>query len=86
LALVWIPSLLRPNCAGSDRVTADGATLYALLADLDRICPGISERVVKGDRVAPGITLFVDGEEALSLNEPVTPNSEVSILPAIAGG
>jgi molybdopterin synthase sulfur carrier subunit len=87
VATVWIPSLLRPLAGGRRQVTAAGGTVGEIIAALDRDFPGMRERLCQGDRLQPGIAIAVDGETAtLGLLEPVRPESEVQILPAIAGG
>jgi molybdopterin converting factor small subunit len=72
---------------GQRQVTATGSTVGEVIAALDRGYPGMRERLCQGDRLQPGIAIAVDGETAtLGLLEPVRPDSEVQILPAIAGG
>ncbi|MGZ8801642.1 MAG: molybdopterin synthase sulfur carrier subunit, partial [Mycobacterium sp.] len=41
---VSIPTILRTHTGGEKRVTATGATLQAVIADLDANYSGISER------------------------------------------
>jgi molybdopterin converting factor small subunit len=87
VATVWIPSLLRPLTGGQRQVTAAGATVGEIIADLDRAYPGMRDRLCQGDRLQSGIAVAVDGETGtLGLLEPVPPDSEVQILPAIGGG
>lgn len=87
MALVWIPSLLRPLTGGQRQVTATGATVGEIIADLDRTYPGMRDRLCQGDRLQAGIAVAVNGETGtLGLLEPVPPDGEVQILPAIGGG
>lgn len=87
MATVWIPSLLRPLTGGQRQVTAAGTTVGEIIVDLERAYPGMRDRLCQGDRLQPGIVVAVDGETGtLGLLEPVPADSEVQILPAIAGG
>jgi molybdopterin converting factor small subunit len=87
MATVWIPSLLRPLTGGQREVTADGATVGALIDALDAAYPGLRARLRDGDRLQPGIAIVVDGETgARGLLDTVKPDSEVHIVPAIGGG
>lgn len=87
MATVWIPSLLRPLTGGQRQVTAAGTTVGEIIVDLERAYPGMRDRLCQGDRLQPGIAVAVDGQTGtLGLLEPVPPDSEVQILPAIAGG
>ena len=68
-------------------MTASGATIGAVIDALDAAHPGLRERVCDGATLRPGIAVVVDGETAtLGLLEPVRPDSELHIVPAIAGG
>lgn len=87
MAVVYIPSLLRDLCGGADRLAIDGATLGEALREVDRRCPGFFERVVQHGRLRPEIAVAIDGEaSSFSLHEPVGPNAEIAIVPAIGGG
>lgn len=87
MATVWIPSLLRPLTGGQRQVVVKGSTVGEVIAALDQAYPGIRSRIVDGDRLQAGIAVAVDGDTGtLGLLEPVKPDSEVQILPAIAGG
>jgi hypothetical protein len=82
---VIIPTQLRGYTAGASEVSADGATLGDVLADLDRQFPGIRFRVIdEQDRVRRHIILFVAGERVDDLGAPVT--GEVHIVGALSGG
>ena len=87
MAKVWIPSLLRPLTGGQRQVTAAGATVGEVIAALDSAYPGMRDRLCQGDRLQAGIAVAVDGATGtLGLLEPVSPDGEVQILPAIGGG
>jgi sulfur-carrier protein len=83
---VLIPTPLR-SYTGRREVEAEGATLGAVLADLDRRFPGMRFRVVdEQDRMRPHVRFFVNGEAVLELSEPLRPTDEVVIVPALSGG
>ena len=67
-----------------------GATLRALVRNLNERYPGIAESLVNpddADRLMPGLGAIVDGEPAnLGLLTPLDEQSEVHFIPAIAGG
>ena len=83
---VAIPRPLRSYTPSCDQVSAVGATVGELLANLDREFPGIRFRVVdEQDRIRVHIRIFVNGELA-NLNTPVTDKDHVQILCALSGG
>ena len=64
---VLIPSALRSYTEASE-AEASGATLAALLLDLERQYPGIRFRVIdEQDRIRRHIRIFVNGEQAREL-------------------
>ena len=84
---VLIPQPLRSYTGQRDRVEAEGATLGALLDDLDRRFPGIRFRMIdEQDRMRPHIVFFVRGAKTLDLGEPLAGSDEVVILQALSGG
>ncbi len=87
MATVWIPSLLRDLTGGRETVTVPGASVRQVIDELDRLHPGVRDRLCDGDALRPGLAVIVDSEVArLGLLQPVGPDSEVHFLPAIAGG
>jgi molybdopterin synthase sulfur carrier subunit len=84
---VVVPTQLRRYTAGQSEVRADGATLAAVLADLDRQFPGIRFRVIdEQDRVRQHIALFVGGERQEDLTTEIPTGAELYILGALSGG
>jgi molybdopterin synthase sulfur carrier subunit len=83
---VVVPSALRSYTERSE-TEASGATLAALLADLDRQYPGIRFRMVdEQDRIRRHIRVFVNGEQARDLAQPLAAADEVIIVQALSGG
>jgi len=83
---VLIPTPLH-SYTGRKEVEASGATLAAVLADLDRLYPGIRFRMVdEQDRMRPHIRFFVNGEQVFQLSHSLRPADRVQILQALSGG
>jgi molybdopterin converting factor small subunit len=83
---VTIPTPLRSYTAARE-VEAEGATLSALLADLDRRHPGIRFRMIdEQDRMRPHIRFFVNGEQVRDLERALQAGDEVQIVQALSGG
>jgi molybdopterin synthase sulfur carrier subunit len=83
---VLIPTPLL-SYTGQRQVEAAGATLAAVLADLDRRYPGIRFRVInEQDRMRPHIRFFVNGHQVFDLSQPLRAADEVVIVQALSGG
>ncbi|HEX4189923.1 MAG TPA: MoaD/ThiS family protein [Marmoricola sp.] len=87
---VRIPTILRTYTGGASQVTAEGADVEAVLADLEASYPGIRERVLDsaGD-LRRFVNVYVGNEDVRFLDSlgTATPDgSSVSIIPAVAGG
>lgn len=83
---VLIPSALRSYTehAWAD---ADGDTLAAVLAGLDRSYPGIRFRMIdEQNRIRPHIRFFVDGEQVFDLARRLDGVQELVIVQALSGG
>ncbi|MGE2815950.1 MoaD/ThiS family protein [Mycobacterium heidelbergense] len=89
---VSIPTILRPHTGGEKRVSASGATLGAIISDLEANYSGISERLIDSDN--PGklhrfVNIYVNDEDVRfsgGLDTTVADGDSVTILPAVAGG
>jgi molybdopterin converting factor small subunit len=83
---VLIPSPLH-SYTGRVKVQADGTTLAALLADLDRRYPGIRFRMVdEQDRIRRHVRVFVNGDQVFDLARALDFADEVVIVQALSGG
>ena len=83
---VLIPSALRSYTERSE-AEASGATLAAVLADLDRTYPGIRFRMIdEQERIRRHIRIFVNGQQARDLSLPLNATDEVIIVQALSGG
>ncbi len=83
---VLIPSALRSYTERAE-ANAAGATLGAVLADLDRQYTGIRFRIIdEQDRIRRHIRIFVNGAQARDLAQPLAASDEVIIVQALSGG
>ena len=83
---VLIPGALRSYTERGD-AEAGGATLAAVLADLERQYPGIRFRMIdEQDRIRRHIRIFVNGEQVRDLAQPLRATDEVVIVQALSGG
>ena len=83
---VLIPSALRSYTERSG-TEASGATLTAVLADLDCRYAGIRFRMIdEQDRIRPHIRIFVNGKQARDLSQPLRETDELVIVQALSGG
>jgi sulfur-carrier protein len=87
MPLVHIPALLLSLTGGVRQEQVSGKTVKDLIEQLDKLHPGIRERLLEGDSLRSGLAVFVDGlvrREGLDFE--VSPESEVHFIPAVAGG
>ena len=87
---VRIPSPLRSytaNAANPASVDSMGATLGAVLDDLDRQFPGMRFRVIdEQGRVRKHMRIFVNDEMCLDITTPLIGTEEITLLQALSGG
>jgi molybdopterin synthase sulfur carrier subunit len=90
MAKVRIPTPLRKFTGGAEEVPASGATVSAVVNDLEAHHPGIKERLCDPDgKVRRFVNIYVNGDDIRflsNLETAVKDADEVSIVPAIAGG
>ncbi|HYB90291.1 MAG TPA: MoaD/ThiS family protein [Candidatus Binataceae bacterium] len=84
---VLIPSPLRSYTQGKSEVTGSGATLAAMLANLEAAFPGIRFRMIdEQDRIRRHIRIFVNREQVHDLSARLSGRDEVQIVCALTGG
>ena len=87
---VKIPVIMRKHAGGNARVEAEGATLAAVLDDLEAKFPGITKNVRGQDGgLRRFVNVYVNDEDVRflkALDTPIADGDVVSILPAVAGG
>src|SRR3954462_7740675 len=85
-----IPEVLRKLTNGSDLVTLEAGTIKEMIEALEKAHPGIKERICdEQGNVRRFVNVFVNEEDIRfqdNLDTKLTAGTEVSILPAIAGG
>ncbi|MFF4340313.1 ubiquitin-like small modifier protein 1 [Kitasatospora sp. NPDC001540] len=89
-ATVRIPTILRTYTGGAAEVTAEGATLSAVVADLEANHPGIAARLLDDTgKLRRFVNVYVNDDDvrfADGLETEVKDGASVSIIPAVAGG
>lgn len=87
---VRIPTILRPYTGGERAVDGTGASVIAVIDDLEKRFAGIKERLVDetGD-VRRFVNIYVNDEDIRftgGLDTTVADGATIVILPAVAGG
>ena len=84
---VSIPSQLQSYCGGATKVEAAGATIDAVLRDLDQRFPGIRFRIVdEQDRIRRHMRIFVGAEAAPDVGVALKASDDLLIFGALSGG
>jgi len=87
MVTVHIPTALRVLTQGETQVAVDGSTLREVIANLETRYAGIQERLVEGERLRPGLAVFVNSTSVRPLLSAKIPDSaDLYFAPAIAGG
>ena len=87
--IVRIPAALRTLTAGADEVKAQGATVGAVIEDLEKRHPGMKDRLLDEKGVRRFINIYVGEEDVRftgGLATELKAGDQISIVPAIAGG
>ena len=86
---VRIPTILRTYTAGEKAVSGEGASLAALIDDLEANHPGIKERLIDDGDLRRFVNVYVNDEDVRfigGLDAEVSDGDQVVVLPAVAGG
>jgi len=86
---VSIPTILRTYTGGAKTVPASGATLKAVIDDLEANHPGIADRLVDDVGLRRFVNVYLNDEDVRflsGLDTEVSDGDTVTILPAVAGG
>lgn len=86
---VRIPTPLRKYTDGKDLVQVQGSSVRAVLDELDKAHPGIKERLCDDKGLRRFVNIYYKDEDIRFLDNIDTrldDNTEISVVPAIAGG
>ena len=87
---VRIPTTLCTLTAGKSEVSLEGSNVRDVLTRLDQTHPGFADRLLDDDgNLRRFVNVFVADDDIRfleGLDTPVPDGSEVSIIPAVAGG
>jgi molybdopterin synthase sulfur carrier subunit len=86
---VRIPTILRTYTGGEKAVSGEGASLSALIDDLEVNHPGIKERLIEGGDLRRFVNVYVNDEDVRfigGLGAELSDGDQVVVLPAVAGG
>jgi sulfur-carrier protein len=90
---VRIPTILRPYTGDQKSVEATGASLSALIDDLEANHPGIKDRLLEAKDgsldLRRFVNVYVNDEDVRfigGLEAPLRDGDQVVVLPAVAGG
>jgi sulfur-carrier protein len=89
MPVVRIPTVLRKHTDGESKVSAEGSTVREVFRALIADNPGLEEQLFDGDQVRGFINVYVEDEDIRyveGLDTPVEDDSEIAIMPAVAGG
>jgi molybdopterin converting factor small subunit len=86
---VRIPTILRPYTKDQKAVNAEGATLSAVITNLDSNYAGLGERLLENGALRRFINVYINDEDVRflgGLEAPIKDGDSITILPAVAGG
>ena len=89
MVTVRIPTPLRTLTGGEEQVEVPGATLREVIETLEKKHPGIRDRLLDDKGVRRFVNIYVGDEDVRfldGLETKLATGTEVSIVPAIAGG
>ena len=86
---VRIPTILRTYTGEQKSVTGEGASLSALIDDLESNHPGLKDRLIDNGDLRRFVNVYVNDEDVRfsgGMETPLSDGDTVVILPAVAGG
>ena len=86
---VSIPTPMRQHTEGKAEVQATGATVQAVLDDLGRQFPGLTERMFDKGVLKRFVNIYLNDEDIRFLqgiDTAVADGTVISVVPAVAGG
>ncbi len=90
MTTINLPTILRPLAGGDRRIAAEGSTVGEVFADIAGRYPKLGSQLLSphGD-LAVFVNVFLDDEDIRyldGLESQVGEGTEITILPAVAGG
>jgi len=90
VAAIRIPPVLRPSVGGEKELSADGATVGAVLRSVAEAHPVTRDQLFSGDgELNRYVNVYLNDEDVRvldGLDTPVSESDTLVILPAMAGG
>lgn len=89
MPVVRIPTVLRKHTGDAAELKLDGGTVRAVLSELVARHPALEERLFDGEQVRGFVNVYVDDEDIRyldGLDTGVGEDSEIALMPAVAGG
>lgn len=89
MVTVKIPTQLRPSAGGRSEVELAGTTVGEVLEALFAESPDLRDRITEGGELRRFVNVYLGGEDIRfgdGLETAVEDGSELTILPAVAGG
>ena len=86
---VRIPTILRPYTKDQKTIEASGATLAAVITDIDLQYAGLAERLLENGALRRFINVYINDEDVRflgGLETQIKDGDSITILPAVAGG
>jgi sulfur-carrier protein len=86
---VRVTAVLQKLTGGQKSVKSEGATVGALLENLDTAYPGLKQNVMQDGKLHRFVNIYLNDEDIRYLGQletALTDGDVVSILPALAGG
>ena len=86
---VRVPTILRQYTDGAKVVEGKGATLAAVIDDIDARHPGLRDRLVEDDGLRRFVNVYLNDEDVRfldGLGTEVGDGDSITVLPAVAGG
>jgi molybdopterin synthase sulfur carrier subunit len=87
---VRIPTILRTYTGGESEVSAAGGTLGEVIDDLDASFSGIKGRILdESGQLRRFVNVYVGNDDVRfldNLDTPTPDGTQVSVIPAVAGG
>ena len=87
MATIFIPTMLQKLTDGTKTLELDAKNVRQVIEELEKLYPGMQDRLMEVDDIREGLAVVVDGDVAImGMLTKVGENSEVHFVPAIAGG